>query len=135
MPQIALVPNKHDHNIGIGMISELLQPTSHIVVGLVLADIVDKQRANRSTIVGRSDCAVSLLTCSVPDLRLDCLCVNLNRPCRKFNADRRFGIEVELVSSESAQQVGFSDSGVTNEDNWERVNSVRWTDRDETIYP
>lgn len=117
MPQIALVPNKHNHNIGIGVIAELFQPAGHVIVGLVLADIIDEQRTDRAAVVGRSDCAVSLLTCSVPDLRLDRLCVNLNRPCGKLNADRRLGIQIEFISSESTQQVGFSDSRVTNEDN------------------
>jgi hypothetical protein len=39
--QVALVSNKHDDNIRVSMISKLLQPSCHIVVCLVLADVVD----------------------------------------------------------------------------------------------
>jgi hypothetical protein len=114
MSQITLVSHKHDDNVGIGMISEFFQPAGHVVVGLMLADIVDEERTDCSTVIGRGDGAVSFLTSSVPDLRLDRLCVHLNRPGGKFHPDRRLGIEIELVTGKSAQQVGFSDSGVTN---------------------
>jgi hypothetical protein len=39
--QIALVSNKHDDNIRVSMISKFLQPSCHIVIRLVLADVVD----------------------------------------------------------------------------------------------
>jgi len=39
--QVALVSNKHDDNIRISMISKLFQPSCHIVICLMLADVVD----------------------------------------------------------------------------------------------
>jgi hypothetical protein len=89
MSQITLVSNKHNDDIGISMIAELFQPSRYIIIGLVLADIVYKESTDRSTVIGRGDCTISLLTSSVPDLRLDCFCVDLNRSRRKLDPNRR----------------------------------------------
>lgn len=71
VPQIALVTNQHDDDIGIGVVSQLLKPTVDILVGLVLADIIDKEGTDSATVVGRGDGPVSLLTGGIPDLCLD----------------------------------------------------------------
>lgn len=73
MPQIALVADQHNDNIGISMISELLQPSSNVFISLVFADIVDKQRTNGTAIISRCDCSISFLPSSIPDLCFDCL--------------------------------------------------------------
>jgi hypothetical protein len=49
-------------------------------------------------------------------LSLDCLRVHLNRPSRKLDADCGLGIQIEFISSESTQQVGLSDTGVSDQD-------------------
>ena len=114
MSQIALVAHKHDDDVGIRMVSELLQPPGNVVVGLVLADVVDEQSADSTTVVSRCDGSISLLTSSIPDLSLDRLGVNLDRPGCELDAYCRLRVEVELIASESAQKVGLSDAGVTN---------------------
>lgn len=48
---------------------------------------------------------VLLLLTSVPDLRLDRLAVNVDRPCGELDADRRLGLEVELVACESREHL------------------------------
>jgi len=40
----------------------------------------------------------------------------LNRSGCKFDADGGFGIEIEFVSGESAEEVGFTDARITNQD-------------------
>ena len=42
MPQITLVSHQHDHDVGISMIPEFLQPSLNILIRLVFADIVDE---------------------------------------------------------------------------------------------
>jgi hypothetical protein len=101
------------------MLPQLVQPTPHIDKRLLLADVVDQERPHRATVVGGGNGAVSFLSSSVPDLRLDCLGINLNTASRKLDADGRLGIKVELVAREPAQQVGFADSRVSNEYDWE----------------
>lgn len=76
--QIALVSDQHDDNIGISVISQLLEPSCDVLVGLVLADIVDEESADGTSIVSGSNGAVSLLSSGIPDLGLDRLGVDLD---------------------------------------------------------
>jgi hypothetical protein len=99
------------------MVTELLQPPSDILICLVLANIVDEQRANSAPIVCGGDGAVSLLASCVPNLSLDGFCVHLNGSGSEFDADGRLGVQVELVASESAQKIGFTDARVSDKDN------------------
>ena len=92
------------------MISEFLQPPCDVVICLVLADIVDKQSTDRSSVVRRCDCAISFLTRSVPYLCLDRLGVDLNRSRCKLDSDGGLRIKVEFVPCESTQQVGLADT-------------------------
>ena len=119
MPQITLVSHQHNYNIRIGMISQLFQPSGDILVCLMLADIVNKEGTNCASVISRRDRPVTLLSSGVPYLRFDGLGVDLNGSCSELYTDRRLRIEVELVTSESTQQIGFSNSGVTDQDNCE----------------
>jgi hypothetical protein len=76
MSQIALVTDQHDDDIGICVVSEFLKPSRYVVVGLVFADVVDEQCANSTSVVCGCDGSIALLTCCVPDLRLDGLAVD-----------------------------------------------------------
>lgn len=78
MPQIALVSDEHNDDVGIGMISKLLEPARHVFVGLVLADIVDEEGSNRTAVVCGGDGTVTLLSSSVPNLSFNGLGVDLN---------------------------------------------------------
>lgn len=51
----------------------------------------------------------------IPYLCLDRLIVDHERSGGKLDTDRGFGFQVELVPSESTQQVGFTDTRVTNQ--------------------
>lgn len=113
--QIALVTNQHDHNIRVSVVTQLLQPPVDIVVGLVLADIVDEEGTDGATVVGRGDGPVALLTSSIPNLCLDGLRVDLDRTSRKLHADGGLGVQVELVAGETTQQVGFTDTRVSDQ--------------------
>ncbi len=122
--QIALVAHQHNHNVGVGIASQLLQPSRHVLVRLVLADVVDEQRTDSAPVVGRRDGAVPLLAGRVPDLGLDGLRVDLDGACRELDADGRLGVEVELVAREPAQQVRLSDARVSDKDDclcWARA--------------
>lgn len=124
MPQIALVSNQHDNDVAIGMISKLLKPARDVLIGHVLRDIVYQQSTHRTSVICRGNGSVSFLTSSVPDLGLDCLGVDLNRAGGEFDADSGFGVEIKLVTGETAEQVGFTDSRVTNQDDWQRINML-----------
>lgn len=107
------------------MVSQLLQPSCDVLVCLVLADIVHEQCSYRSSIVGRCNSTISFLTSSIPDLCFDGLRIYLDGSSRELYADGGLGIEVELISCESTQEVGFTNTGVSDQDNCGGGMSVR----------
>lgn len=115
MSQIALVSHQHDNNVRIGVVPQFLKPSCDILVGLVLADIVYEQGADGSSVVGGCDGTISFLPRSIPDLRLDCLRIYLDRPGCEFYTDGGLGVKVELIARESTQQVGFTDARVSDQ--------------------
>jgi hypothetical protein len=71
--QIRLVSNKHDDNVLVGVIPQLLEPSRDVLIGPVLGDIVHEQSAYGSSVVGRGDCSVSLLSgCRVSISEQEC---------------------------------------------------------------
>jgi hypothetical protein len=57
----------------------------------------------RARTVCRCDCAVSLLTGGIPNLRLDGLVVDLDAARCEFDADGGLAVEVEFVAGESRE--------------------------------
>ena len=101
-----------------------------------LSDVVDKQGANSTTIVGRSNSTITLLAGSVPDLRFDRLAVNLNfkSVCEtqstnphlnttrgELDANGRFALEVEFIARESRQQIALAHARVADQHHCKRV--------------
>lgn len=129
MSQIALVSNQHNDDVRISMIPQLLQPSCDILVRLVLADIVDQQSSHGSPIVGRCNSTISLLTGSIPNLCLDGLRIYLDRPSRELYTDGRLGIEVELISCESTQQIGFTNTRVSDQNDCRKWKLAGVTER------
>ena len=81
----------------------------------MLADVIYEQGADSTAVVSRGDGAIALLTSSIPDLCLNRLGVDLNGTSSELDTDSRLGVQIELVSGESTQQVGLSDAGVSNQ--------------------
>lgn len=92
MSQIALVSDEHDNNVRVSVVAQLLQPPVDIIVGLVLADIVDKKSTDSTAVVGRRNRAVPFLTGGIPNLSLDGLGVDLDRAGCKLDTDCRLGL-------------------------------------------
>lgn len=87
MPQIALVSDQHNDNIGISMIPKLLEPSCHILVGLVLADIVDEESSHCATVIGGGNGAVAFLSGGIPNLSLDRLGIDLDGSGGELDTD------------------------------------------------
>lgn len=62
MLQVTLVSNKHNNNIGVRMISQFLEPSRHVLVGLVLGNVVYQKCADSTSVVGGGDGSVSFLS-------------------------------------------------------------------------
>ena len=99
------------------MIPHLLQPARHVLIRLQLADVVHEQRADGAAVVCRRDGPVPFLAGRVPDLGLDRLRVDLDRAGCKLDADGGLAVQVELVAREAAEQVGFANARITDENN------------------
>lgn len=119
VPQIALVSHQHDDDVCVGMVAELFQPACDVLVGLVLGDVVDEEGADCATVVGAGDRTVTLLAGGIPDLSLDGLVVDLDAASGKLDADSGLAVEVEFVAGETREQVGFTNTRVSNKDNLE----------------
>jgi len=119
MPQIALVSHQHDNDVCVGMVAELFQPACDVLVGLVLGDVVDEKCADSATVVGAGDCAVALLAGGIPDLGFDGLVVDLDAAGGKLDTDGGLAVEVEFVAGETREKVGFTNTGISNEDHLE----------------
>lgn len=92
VPLIGLVAHKHDDDVAVRMVPQLLQPPRDVLEREALADVVDEERTDGAPVVGRSDGAVPLLTRSIPNLSLDRLVVDLDGPCGELDADGRLGV-------------------------------------------
>ena len=114
VPQIALVAHQHDNDVVVGMVPQFFQPPRDVLVRLVLANVVDKQGADSAAVVCRGNGAIPFLTRSVPNLCLDGLGVDLDRSRGELDADRGLGVEVELITGESTEQVRLSDTRVAD---------------------
>lgn len=62
MSQIRFVSNEHDDDVGVGVVTKFLEPSSCVDVGLMLRDVVDKETSNRSSVVGGRDGSVTFLS-------------------------------------------------------------------------
>jgi hypothetical protein len=124
MSQIALVSHQHDNDVCVGMVAELFQPAGDVLVGLMLGDIVDKEGTDSTTVVCAGDCAVALLAGGIPDLGLDGLVVDLDAAGGELDTDGGLAVEVEFVAGETREKVGFTNTGVSNEDHLEEELSM-----------
>ena len=51
MPQVRLVPDQHDHDVRVGVITELAKPTLNVLVRQVLGNVVHQERAHGTPVV------------------------------------------------------------------------------------
>lgn len=104
--EIRLVADEHDDEVSVGVVFELLQPPLDILKSALLRNVVYEQRADGAAVVRRRNGTVTLLTCRVPNLRLNSLAVNLDRPA----ADAR---RVKKTMSETWQKSSLEQGRAT----------------------
>lgn len=49
--QVTLVAHQHDHDVVVGVVSQLLQPALHILIGEVFGNVIDEQSPNSTTVI------------------------------------------------------------------------------------
>lgn len=55
VPEITLVTDEHNHNVSLGMVAQLLQPTLHVLKRYMLRDIIHKQCSHSPSVVRGRD--------------------------------------------------------------------------------
>lgn len=85
--QVALVADKQLHNILIAELVDLGQPVLDILEGLTVCDIIDEDDSVGTLVVWGGDGLKSLLSCSIPDLKLDSAAVEIERANLEVNTD------------------------------------------------
>merc|ERR1719454_1173950 len=83
--------------------------------------VVDKQSSDSTPVVRRSNGSVALLSSRVPDLGLNGLPIHLDGSSGELDPDGGLRLQVELIPCEPGEQVRLADSGVTNQNNFEKV--------------
>jgi len=74
--QVALVAHQHNHYFSVCVVTQLLQPPTHTLEGLVLGDVVHQQRADSAAVVRVRDGTVPFLTsCAVQCSAVQCSAV------------------------------------------------------------
>ena len=56
MLQIALVPDEHDDDVGVGVVTKFLQPPCYVDIGRMLCDVINEQSTDGASVV--SDAAI-----------------------------------------------------------------------------
>lgn len=51
MLQIALVSDQHDHDVGVRMVAEFLQPTVHVLVRRMFGNVIHEQGSDSASVV------------------------------------------------------------------------------------
>ena len=82
---------------------------------------VHQQCPNCTPVIRTGNSPVTLLTGRIPDLGLDSLSIHLDASSRELDADRRLGLEGELVARETGKDVGLPNARVSNQDHLEQI--------------
>jgi len=119
--QIVFVCNNNDLNGWHGVLVNFFEPIIKIQERLSVKQIEAKNYSVSTFIVGISNGSVSLLTSSVPNLKLDLLATMSQRSESEINANCRHVILVELVISESNEEARFAYARISKEDHLKKV--------------
>lgn len=64
---------------------------------------------------------IPFLTSGIPNLGLDDFLLDADAASGELNSDCGFGLQTELVASESGKQIGLSDAGIADQHHLEQI--------------
>ncbi len=88
----------------------------YVLESFGLGEVVDNDGPNGSSIIRIGNGSESLLSGSIPDLVFDGLIFEMDGLRGKLYSNCGFGIHGEGVLNESRQEIGLSDSRITDHD-------------------
>lgn len=86
--QVSLVADEELQGVLSRVTVDLCEPLLHVVEGLTVGDVIDKNNTVSTTVIGGSDGTEALLTSSIPNLKLHCLAINVYCTEAEINTDR-----------------------------------------------
>jgi len=122
--EIRLVTDQELVDVLCGVSVDFVEPLLDVVEGFVVCHVVDNDDSVGTAIVRRCDCAEAFLASGIPDLKLDGLSIELDGADFEINTDcGDVRLSVSVVG-ESEKQTGLSDTGVSDEEEFEEVIAV-----------
>ena len=95
--QILFVTNEDSRDILLSMLVYFTHPFGHFGKRVPIRDIVGHNDAMGSLIVRRCDSLESLLSCRIPDLKLDRFAVYINGSDLEVDSDGRHEVVMEYI--------------------------------------
>jgi hypothetical protein len=114
--KVGLVANNDDGGGRLSIVLHFLQPFLQVLESVRLAKVEHNDGAHCAAVVGSGDRPKPFLASRVPYLILDDLPVDLDCLGGEFNADGGLGVLLEGIVDVLGEQVGFADSGVSDDD-------------------
>mmetsp|Transcript_21254 Transcript_21254/g.46125 ORF Transcript_21254/g.46125 Transcript_21254/m.46125 type:complete len:116 (+) Transcript_21254:571-918(+) len=98
-----------------------MEPLFDIVEGLIIGHVIDNNDTVGSSVVGRGDGAETFLSSGIPDLKLDCLTVQLNCTDFKINTNGRdVRLRVSIISKPK-EKTRFTNTRVSDKKKFEEI--------------
>mmetsp|Transcript_10713 Transcript_10713/g.33344 ORF Transcript_10713/g.33344 Transcript_10713/m.33344 type:complete len:255 (+) Transcript_10713:117-881(+) len=114
--QVHLVSHKHDHDVWLSILPQLLHPLHAVLEGGLLHHVIDEQSPHGSAVMGAGDRSVPLLASRVPDLGFHLTPhFQLYRFRGKLHADRRRGSLRQRALDVAREEVRLPDRGVADQ--------------------
>ena len=118
---VALVADKDAGDVVARVLLDLVHPVLDRGETLSVGDVVSDDDSVSALVVAARDSLESLLTRSVPNLKLDRLSVDFDRADLEVHSDRGHEVVCEHIVCESQQQRRLADAGVSDQQHLEQI--------------
>ena len=117
---------EHKHVFISILLKHLFLPLTHVVEGIRIRNIEAEKDAVCSSVEDFGDGFETLLSRCVPDLHLEDAFVDLEQDCAEFYSYCDFMVFLELISCHTMHKASFSDSRITDNNQFEQEILVRY---------
>ena len=119
--KVTLVRQKNSAGLFVCVLLNIVYPALYVVVWISVRNRVCENHAVWTFVIVRSYGSESVLTCSVPQGKLNFFIVNNYGLYLKIDSNCRIMDHSEVILSKSEQNIGFSNSRISNDDHFAHV--------------
>lgn len=106
------------------MLLDLVHPVLNGRETLSVSDVIGHNDTVSTLVIAAGDSLEALLACSVPNLQLDSLSVDLDGTDLEVYSDGGHEVVCEYIVCKSEQKRGLADTGVSDEEHLEEVVTI-----------